>query len=264
MTLDEGIYATDLLCQSQHLEIYWLGQVPYEMTWSAMKSEVAKRLADNGEMKDQLWLLHHDPVYTLGTRGLRTGLIGQLQAPVVKSDRGGDVTYHGPGQLVGYPLVQLDRLGLSGAGFVHALEALLVDLISSWGIDGAQADPERPGVYIEGQKIASLGLRCKRKGRRQVSYHGFALNVDMDLSPFAQINPCGYAGQAMVQLRPLLSDGQGVSDEVARSDQQSIAPTAASHSTGLNTPENNVSASLIELTATRFADLFARWHANLL
>lgn len=235
------------LFQSSDLTVFWLGQVPYESTWSEMKSQVQARLAAETPQTDQLWLLHHDPVYTLGTRGVRAGLIGDIQAPVVKTDRGGDVTYHGPGQLVGYPLVQLDRLGLSGATFVHALEALLIDLLLEWGIGPAVADPDRPGVYVDHQKIASLGLRCKRRGRRQVSYHGFALNVDMDMTPFSQINPCGYAGQAMTQLKTLW---------MSRQDE----PTGVSKGVSLQTSTSD----WVQAVAADFARCFGVWHGQLL
>lgn len=236
-----------LYCSAQ-LEVFWLGLTDYETTWSAMKAQVQQRLAGASPVPDQLWLLHHSPVYTLGTRGVRTGLIGDIQAPIVKTDRGGDVTYHGPGQLIGYPLVQLDRLGLTGATFVHALEELLIDLLALWGIRSALADPQRPGVYVDGQKIASLGLRCKRRGLRQVSYHGFALNVDMDLAPFLQINPCGYAGQAMTQVKTLLSQSQS-----QQADQFLESRLA------LNAPAEQ----WVRAVAEDFAQCFGLWHARL-
>lgn len=246
------------LFQSAELTVYWLDQVPYEATWAEMKSQVQARLAAEQPEADQLWLLHHDPVYTLGTRGVRAGLIGDIQAPVVKTDRGGDVTYHGPGQLVGYPLVQLDRLGLSGATFVHALEALLVELLIGWGVGPAVADPDRPGVYIDRQKIASLGLRCKRSGRRQISYHGFALNVDMDMAPFSQINPCGYAGQAMTQLKTLLLKSSLMSREVAPEG----SPSGDAAIMGLS-PQASTS-DWVKAAATDFAQCFGDWHQQLL
>jgi lipoyl(octanoyl) transferase len=246
--------SAQLLFQSDKLEIYWLGLQPYESTFASMKAEVQARLAATEPAPDQLWLLHHEPVYTLGTRGQRTGLIGSLTAPVVKADRGGDVTYHGPGQLVGYPVVQLNRLGLSGAGFVHALESLIVGMLQEWDLQEVVADPNRPGVYVLGQKIASLGLRCKRRGQRQVSYHGFALNVDMDLSPFSQINPCGYAGQMMTQLSALLQSAKLAKLMKVQKHQEGSD----------NTLDHSTPISLVHAVATQFAQRFGSWHADAL
>jgi lipoyl(octanoyl) transferase len=144
---------------------------------------------------DELWSLQHPPVFTQGQAGRPEHLLMPGEIPVIASDRGGQVTYHGPGQLVVYVLVNLPRLGLGVRALVTAIESALIDLLSAYGIP-ATADPQAPGVYVDGAKIASLGLRV----RRGCSYHGLSLNVDMDLEPYSRINPCGRAGQAVTQL----------------------------------------------------------------
>ena len=163
-----------------------------------------RRFTDSrsAETPDELWFLEHPPVFTQGQAGKPEHVLFAGDIPVVQSDRGGQVTYHGPGQLVVYTLVDLERLGIGIRSLVSRIENALVALLAAYGIT-AYADPAAPGVYV-GQgavraKIASLGLRV-RKNR---SYHGLALNVDMDLSPYARINPCGYAGQRMTQLKDL-------------------------------------------------------------
>ncbi len=150
--------------------------------------------------QDELWLLEHDPVFTQGQAGKPEHvLLSGEDIPIVQTDRGGQVTYHGPGQLVAYPLLDLKRRKLGVRELVTALEQSVVALLADYGIDAA-ARPDAPGVYVEGRKIASLGLRVRR-GR---SFHGVAINYDMDLSPFQRINPCGYSGLEMTQLRDLL------------------------------------------------------------
>ncbi|MEJ2682154.1 MAG: lipoyl(octanoyl) transferase LipB [Gammaproteobacteria bacterium] len=219
------------------LEIKWFGVCDYRSVWLAMKTRVQQMLADPN-LADQLWCLHHHPVYTLGTRGLRAGLLREVGIPIVHADRGGDVTYHGPGQLVMYPLINLHPLSLSGAGFVHELERLILQQLEAWGITGAQADPNRPGIYVDGYKLASLGLRCKRAGVRQVSYHGIALNVAMDLAPFLDIHPCGYAGQRMTQVSTLVQ-------------QQRLQPPFEALSAAQPDPNTSV-AQATEIVAKRF------------
>jgi lipoyl(octanoyl) transferase len=147
---------------------------------------------------DEIWLLQHEPVFTQGMRGGPEHLLAPGDIPVVQTDRGGQVTYHGPGQLMVYTLLDLARLGIGIRTLVTALEQAVVDCLAGYGI---QAHPRRdaPGVYVGEAKIASLGLRV----RRGCSYHGLALNVDMDLAPFARINPCGYRGLAMTQVSAL-------------------------------------------------------------
>jgi lipoyl(octanoyl) transferase len=147
---------------------------------------------------DELWLLEHDPVYTLGMNADRSHVLAAGDIPLVQIDRGGQVTYHGPGQLVVYPLFDVRRLGLGVRELVTALERGVIDYAARFGIE-AECRADAPGVYVNGAKLASVGLRVRRMG----SYHGLALNVDMDLSPFQGINPCGHAGLQMTQLAAL-------------------------------------------------------------
>ena len=163
------------------------------------------------ETPDQLWLVEHPPVFTQGQAGKPEHLLVPGDIPVVQSDRGGQVTYHGPGQLVAYPLLDLRRLKMGVRDLVTALEQTLVATLADYGIDSAPK-PDAPGVYVEGRKIASLGLRV-RKG---CSFHGLALNVDMDLSPFSRINPCGYQGLAMTQIADLLPEPPALEEVGAR------------------------------------------------
>ena len=172
-----------------------LGLVDYEPTWRAMQALTEARDADSA---DEIWLLQHPPVFTLGLAGKREHLLAPGKIPVIAIDRGGQVTYHGPGQLVAYVLVDLKRRGLGVRRLVSVLEQAIIGLLAADHID-AVARPDAPGVYVDGRKIASLGLRV----RRGCSYHGLSLNVDMDLSPFRRINPCGYAGLEVTQLRDL-------------------------------------------------------------
>lgn len=153
------------------------------------------------ETPDELWLVEHPPVFTQGQAGKPEHLLLPGDIPVVQTDRGGQVTYHGPGQLVAYPLLDLRRLKLGVRDLVTAIEETVVATLASYGIE-AYPRPDAPGVYVAGNKIASLGLRV----RRGCSFHGVALNVDMDLEPFQRINPCGYQGLAMTQMRDLLPE----------------------------------------------------------
>ncbi|HQU15247.1 MAG: octanoyltransferase [Chromatiales bacterium 21-64-14] len=172
-----------------------LGQVAYEPTWRAMQAFTEQRGPDT---RDELWLLEHPPVYTLGLNGRRHHLLRPGQIPVVPCDRGGQVTYHGPGQLVAYCLVDLARRGVGVKTFVHGLEQAVVDLLADYGIRAAR-QTGAPGVYVDGAKIAALGLRV----RRGAAYHGLSLNVAMDLEPFQRIDPCGQPGLRVTQLRDL-------------------------------------------------------------
>jgi lipoyl(octanoyl) transferase len=167
-----------------------LGRVEYLPTLERMR---AFTLARTGETPDELWLLEHPPVYTLGQGAAHAGVPNGI--PLVKSDRGGDITYHGPGQVVLYTLVDLARRGIKVKEFVRLLERAVIGLLDGRG----ERRPGAPGVYVDGAKIAALGIRV-RQGR---AYHGLSLNVDMDLSPFRAIDPCGYPGLAVTQLREL-------------------------------------------------------------
>ncbi|WP_300729556.1 lipoyl(octanoyl) transferase LipB [Pseudomonas sp.] len=172
-----------------------LGQLDYERTWLAMQRFTDER-KQAPDTPDEVWLVQHPPVFTQGQAGKAEHLLLPGTIPVVKSDRGGQVTYHGPGQLVAYLLLDVRRLGFGVRELVNRMERCLIELLASYGVNAA-AKPDAPGVYVDGAKIASLGLRI----RNGCSFHGLALNVDMDLEPFRRINPCGYAGLAMTQLR---------------------------------------------------------------
>ena len=178
---------------SRSLGVRELGQVAYEPTWLAMKRFTDDR---GPHTQDEVWLVQHPSVFTQGQAGKAEHLLLPGDIPVVKSDRGGQVTYHGPGQLVAYLLLDVRRLGFGVRELVSRMERCLIDLLASYGVS-AVAKADAPGVYVDGDKIASLGLRI----RNGCSFHGLALNVDMDLEPFRRINPCGYAGLAMTQLR---------------------------------------------------------------
>ncbi|HEY4340261.1 MAG TPA: lipoyl(octanoyl) transferase LipB [Steroidobacteraceae bacterium] len=172
-----------------------LGRVDYQSTWQRMQQFTDTRTALSA---DELWFLEHPPVFTLGMAGRREHLLAPGAIPVVHTDRGGQVTYHGPGQLVVYALIDLRRAQLGVRDLVTGLEQAVVRYAAELGVTAA-AQREAPGVYVEGRKLASVGIRI----RRHASYHGLALNVDMDLKPFGRINPCGYEGLAMTQLRAL-------------------------------------------------------------
>ena len=154
--------------------------------------------ARNADTGDELWLVEHLPVFTQGQAGRAEHLLDAGTIPVVQSDRGGQITYHGPGQLVAYPLLDLRRLHMGVRDLVDVIEQTIIAVLEELDI-AAQARPDAPGVYVDGAKIASLGLRV----RRGCSFHGLALNVNMDLEPFARINPCGYAGMSMVDIERL-------------------------------------------------------------
>jgi lipoyl(octanoyl) transferase len=172
-----------------------LGLVEYLPTWQAMQRFTAERTRST---PDEIWFLEHPPVFTLGVNASRAHLIAPGEIPVVQSDRGGQVTYHGPGQLVVYPLIDLARAKLGIRDFVTALEQAVIALAAQSGIV-AECRRNAPGVYVDGRKLASVGVRV----RRGASYHGLAMNVAMDLEPFARINPCGYQGLQMTQLSQL-------------------------------------------------------------
>lgn len=169
-----------------------LGRSDYESSWHAMQTFTEQREAGS---QDEIWLVEHDRVFTQGQAGKAEHLLMPGDIPVVQADRGGQVTYHGPGQLVAYVMLDLKRLGSDVRRLVSALEDSIVDVLAEFGI-AAAARPDAPGVYVGERKICSLGLRIKRG----FSYHGLALNLDMDLEPFGRINPCGYQGMQMTQM----------------------------------------------------------------
>lgn len=177
-----------------------LGRRPYQPVWDAMKAFTDGRTSDT---PDEFWVVEHDPVYTQGQAGKAEHLLAPGDIPVVQSDRGGQVTYHGPGQLVLYVLVDVRRSKLSVRELVTCLETAIIKTLAKSDIE-AYAKPDAPGVYVKNElgmeaKLASLGLRI-RKG---CSFHGLALNINMDMTPFLRINPCGYAGMAMTQTSAL-------------------------------------------------------------
>ena len=172
-----------------------LGLVDYLPTWQAMQRFTDER---DAATEDEIWLLQHPPVFTLGMAADRGHVLAAGDIPLVQTDRGGQVTYHGPGQLVMYVLADLRRNGIGVRDLVVLLERTVIELVAPYGVQ-AEGRRDAPGVYVEGRKLASVGMRI----RRGASYHGLALNVDMDLSPFARINPCGMAGMQVTQLREL-------------------------------------------------------------
>jgi lipoyl(octanoyl) transferase len=169
-----------------------LGEQPYPEAWEAMKAFTEARGPDT---TDEIWFLEHPRVYTQGQAGKAEHILAPGDIPVIQVDRGGQVTYHGPGQLVVYLLLDLNRRKLGVRALVDAIEQAIVQCLGGLGIEAAPR-PDAPGVYVDGAKIASLGLRV----RRGCSFHGLALNVDMDMEPFARINPCGFAGMPMCQV----------------------------------------------------------------
>lgn len=184
---------TDILVKS------W-GQADYTDVWEAMKAFTNQRTADT---VDELWVVEHPPVFTLGQNGDTTHLLNVGNIPVIPVDRGGHVTYHGPGQVVIYLLIDIQRRELAVRPFVTLIEQSMIGLLDSYGIQ-AKARCDAPGVYVDDEKIASLGLRI-RQGR---SYHGLAFNVNMDLEPFSRINPCGHSNIRMTQLAKWIPDIQ--------------------------------------------------------
>lgn len=186
------------------LEVVQLGRLDYQTSWQAMTDFTNQRTS---ETPDQFWLVEHPPVFTQGQAGKAEHLLFPGDIPVVQTDRGGQVTYHGPGQLVAYPLLDLRRLKMGVRDLVTTIEQTIIETLAVYGIE-AYPKPDAPGVYVAGDKIASLGLRV-RKG---CSFHGLALNVDMDLSPFQRINPCGYQGLAMTQMSDLLPDAPALAE----------------------------------------------------
>lgn len=177
------------------LNVRYLGVQAYESIWHSMQDFTDARLK---ETLDECWLLEHESVFTLGQAGKESHLLSVTDIPVVRTDRGGQVTYHCPGQLMVYWLVDLKRKGVGVRDFVSIMEEAIIELLEKYGIQAATKEGA-PGVYVDGDKIASLGLRV-RKG---CTYHGLALNVNADLEPFHQINPCGYPGLEMINMQDL-------------------------------------------------------------
>ena len=197
---DSPVAARDIPVPVREIDVQWQGQVDYAPTWQAMQTLTATRDADT---PDALWLLEHPPVYTQGQAGKPEHLLLPGSIPVVQTDRGGQVTYHGPGQLVAYPLVDLRRLGLGVRELVCRIEGAVIDVLAGFGVHGERRDGA-PGIYVDGRKVMALGLRV----RRGCSFHGLAFNIAMDLEPFRRINPCGYQGLEVTSMLELGGPGE--------------------------------------------------------
>ena len=176
----------DPVASGRPLIVRELGRQPFLAVWPAMEAYTDQR---GDDADDELWLVEHDPVFTLGQAGKPEHVLAAGDIPVLRTNRGGQVTYHGPGQLVAYPLVDLRRLNIGVREFVCRIEQALIDTLAHWRIAAVRKDGA-PGVYVDGAKIGALGLRV----RRGCTFHGLAFNVAMDLEPFSRINPCGYQG----------------------------------------------------------------------
>lgn len=205
------------------LRVRRLGRVEYAPTFAAMQEFTATRTT---ETADELWIVEHPPVFTLGQAGKPEHLLRDIGIPLVQIDRGGQVTYHGPGQVVIYLLLDLNRRQLKVRELVRHIEQAVIDLLAAHGVT-AERHANAPGVYVAGAKIAALGLRI----RRGCSYHGVALNVQMDLSPFAAINPCGYPGLAVTQTHDLglALTPDTAADELTRHLLLQLQPTDDTH-----------------------------------
>lgn len=180
---------------SNTLIIRDLGMQDYDPIWKKMQKFTAER---DENTPDELWCLEHPPIFTMGLNGKEKHLLNINNIPVINIDRGGQVTYHGPGQLIIYTLIDLGRRHIGVKKLVNSIEQSIIQLLNKYGIE-AQGKENAPGVYVNGAKIAALGLRIKKNK----SYHGLSLNIDMDLTPFQQINPCGYEGLAVTQIKDL-------------------------------------------------------------
>jgi lipoyl(octanoyl) transferase len=185
--------------RSADLQVRNLGLMAYEPVWRAMQAFTDER---DENTADELWLVEHPPVFTQGQAGRAEHILAPGDIPVIQVDRGGQVTYHGPGQIVAYPLIDIKRLGVGVRELVKSIEQAIIDVLKSYGVD-AGLIAGAPGVYIDGVKIASLGLRI-RKGR---SFHGLSFNINMDLEPFQRINPCGFQGLQVTNLSALAEVG---------------------------------------------------------
>ena len=183
---------------NQPLVVKHLGHQAYEPVWHAMQKFTDER---DDQTPDELWLVEHPPVFTQGLAGKAEHILAAGDIPVIQVDRGGQVTYHGPGQIVAYPLINLRRHGIGVKSLVYGIEQAIIDTIGLYGITAKRLD-NAPGVYVNGAKMASLGLRI----RKACSFHGLAFNINMDLEPFQRINPCGFSGLEVIQLADMASD----------------------------------------------------------
>ena len=180
---------------NHQLQIKHLGSQDYQDSWNSMRATISGKTQED---KDEVWLLEHPPVFTIGQAGSKDNLLESGAIPVVRSDRGGEITFHGPGQLVVYFMINLRRRGWGPKRLVQELEELIINLLKLYAIE-AERKTGFPGIYVEEKKIASIGLKINRG----FSYHGISLNVDMDMSPFKQINPCGISSLQLIQMKDL-------------------------------------------------------------
>ena len=200
---------------NNRLSVRRLGLTGYEPVWRDMQSFTDSRDESSG---DELWLVQHPPVFTQGQAGKAEHVLASGDIPVIQVDRGGQVTYHGPGQIVAYPLVDIKRKGIAVREFVNQIETAIIDVLAHYGVKGERIEGA-PGIYVGGDKIASLGLRV----RRGCTFHGMSFNIDMDLEPFQRINPCGYAGLQVTQLSAMAPvDFQEVEDRLIDSLAQHL------------------------------------------
>lgn len=180
---------------NHQLQIKHLGSQDYQDSWNSMRATISGKTQED---KDEVWLLEHPPVFTIGQAGSKDNLLESGAIPVIRSDRGGEITFHGPGQLVVYFMINLRRRGWGPKRLVQELEELIINLLKLYAIE-AERKTGFPGIYVEEKKIASIGLKINRG----FSYHGISLNVDMDMSPFKQINPCGISSLQLTQMKDL-------------------------------------------------------------
>ncbi len=204
------------------ITIKHLGRRDYEPVWHAMQAFTDQRDANT---RDELWLVEHPPVFTQGLAGKAEHILAAGDIPVIQVDRGGQVTYHGPGQIVAYPMIDLRRHGIGVKSLVNGIEQAIIDTVALYGVTATRLE-NAPGVYVDGAKIASLGLRI-RKG---CSFHGLAFNIDMDLEPFQRINPCGFSGLEVIQLADLTQQVElhTVEQQLVKAFCQQLNFTAAS------------------------------------
>mgnify|MGYP000442231335 CR=1 FL=1 len=189
------------------IQIKSLGLQPYEKTWQAMQNFTDQR---QPETPDELWIVEHPAVFTQGLNGKAEHILQNSEIPIIQTDRGGQITYHAPGQLIIYVLIDLKRTKLGVRALVTLLEDSIIEYLATFNIQ-SQARSDAPGVYVDGKKIASLGLKI----RKQKSYHGLALNIDMDLTPFQFVNPCGLQGMQMTQIAQILTSKKTPTTEQA-------------------------------------------------
>ena len=200
--------------ETERCKLRFLGIQPYELIWQQMLEFTLNRTPSS---IDELWVLQHEPVFTLGQAGKPEHILNAHDIPIVKSDRGGQVTYHGPGQLVIYLLIDVRRNKLGIRQLVDLIENSIISLLSSYDISG-ETRPRAPGVYVDDKKIAALGLRIKQG----CSYHGLSFNIDMDLTPFTYINPCGYAGLETTQLLDHVDNFEGQDQNLFQQAQDKL------------------------------------------